>query len=166
MSIPTIPTIPPIAPTLKLADIRIQNLQAERPELFQEPKNEKIDLREFQTKMYAEQRTARIEGSKLSARKKLLTFFRWKNRTRRTLALNCLIVDTGKNKANDKLYFELSNGQVVCANRFNTFTRLNENRINKKDLHRFESRRRKNEILHSIINQGVIYNASRELRLA
>ena len=151
-------------PPLKLADIRIQKLQAEQPELFQAPKPETIDLRALQTKRYQEQRTARIEGSKEAARRKLITFFRWKNRSRRTLALNCLIVDTGKNKASDKLYFELSNGQVVCANRFNTFTRLNENRINKKDLHRFESRRRKNEILHSIINQGVIYNASRRAK--
>ena len=72
----------------------------------------RLDLRDFQTRLLAEQRKHRTNLAK-AKKFKLLRRAKVKN-----LAIaDCKVVDTRTDQARSRLYYELSNGQVVRADR-------------------------------------------------
>ena len=149
---------------LKLADIRVQKLLAERPEIFADKPCEKIDLREFQTDLH---RKAQEQKSPAARRARKIAKFKqaYRHRTRvksPTLA-GCTVIDTQKSVAG-KLYFELSNGQCVRADRYFPSVRSDSDAgtVNKKDWRRFTGRRRQNVHVRKLILAEVEKNANRE----
>jgi hypothetical protein len=105
-------------PALKLTDILVEKLQAESPELFQEPARPKIDLRELQAQLLQDQRAARAASkssrTKYAAR---LNKHRVRNRLPAPVVADCRVADTRTDASGKKLYFELSNGQCVRADK-------------------------------------------------
>lgn len=72
-----------------------------------------IDLREFQSALYKHQRAERVIGASREALKSRRRLFRL--RVRRPRVQDLKVVDT--QRMGGRLYFELSNGQVVRADR-------------------------------------------------
>jgi hypothetical protein len=157
------PTIQKEPAPLKLRDIRIQKLLAERPEIFRPAPLPKVDLQEFQTQLLKKQTDERI-GEGLRARnKRLRSFcFRRANPVKQLPLIECRVIDTRKSFDGSRLYFELSNGQCVRADRFFPAAFESGWRFNKNDVKRFYSKRRKNEILRDLIASEIAKNADRE----
>lgn len=157
------PTIQKESAPLKLRDIRIQKLLAERPEIFRPASLPKIDLRDFQKVLLEKQTDERI-GEGLKARNKRLRSFRFRraNPVKQLPIIECRVIDTQKSFDGSRLYFELSNGQCVRADRFFPAAFESRWRFNKKDVKRFYSKRRKNEILRDLIASEIAKNANRE----
>jgi len=103
---------------LKRADIIVEKLQAEAPQLFKEAPRTKIDLRDFQTKLYSDQRIAR---SASTSRKNKIALWKQKYRLRTKVknvtVADCKVLDTRTDASGKKLYFELSNGQCIRADK-------------------------------------------------
>ena len=157
------PTIQKESAPLKLRDIRIQKLLAERPEIFRPAPLPRIDLRDFQKVLLEKQTDERI-GEGLKARNKRLRSFRFRraNPVKQLPLVECRVIDTRKSFDGSRLYFELSNGQCVRADRFFPAAFESGWRFNKKDVKRFYSKRRKNEILRDLIASEIAKNANRE----
>jgi hypothetical protein len=148
---------------LKLRDIRIQKLLAERPEIFRPAQLPKVDLRELQTELLKKQTDERL-GEGLKTRNKQYSRFRFRraNPVKQLPLIECRVIDTQKSFDGSRLYFELSNGQCVRADRFFPAALESRWRFNKKDVKRFYSKRRKNEILRDLIASEIAKNANRE----
>lgn len=73
----------------------------------------KIDLRVLQTELYKIQRRDRL--SNLPAIVNRARTIRHRGRPRQLLIGDCRVIDTGRDSSGERLYFELSNGQVVRA---------------------------------------------------
>jgi hypothetical protein len=104
--------------SLKRADIIVEKLQAEQPQLFQEAPRTKIDLRELQTQLAKNQAAARSASASRTA--KLATWkykYRLRNRAINPVVSDCRIVDTRTDASGKKLFFELSNGQCIRADK-------------------------------------------------
>jgi hypothetical protein len=104
--------------SIKLADIRIEKLQAERPELFvYKPKP--INFLEFsKTKLKEQQDQRRGQGSRAAKIVRWKLNYRFKNRARQPPLGECRIVDTRRDSSGKHLYFELSNGQCIRPDKF------------------------------------------------
>ncbi len=74
-----------------------------------------LDLREFQTDLLKVQRIARKPETREQRRSARLR--RTSLRIKQPAVADCKVVDTRTDAARSRLYFELSNGQVVRANR-------------------------------------------------
>jgi hypothetical protein len=112
------PTIQKESAPLKLRDIRIQKLLAERPEIFRPAPLPKIDLREFQTQLLKKQLDERLgEGLKARNKNRRRERFRRRNPVKQLPLIECRVIDTRKSFDGSRLYFELSNGQCVRADR-------------------------------------------------
>lgn len=72
----------------------------------------RLDLRDFQTRLLAEQRKHRAN---LAKAKKFKTLRRQK--VKQLPIADCKVIDTRTDQARSRLYYELSNGQVVRADR-------------------------------------------------
>lgn len=146
---------------LKLADIRVQKLLAERPEIFADKPREKIDLREFQIRLHNEALDRKDPAAHRARRiAKFKQQYRHRTRVKSPTLAGCSVIDTQKSVAG-KLYFELSNGQCVRADRYFPEVRMNGDRANKKDLRRL-THRRKSVLIGQIIEKEVNKNANRE----
>lgn len=148
---------------LKLADIRVQKLLAEHPEMFSNKPREKIDLRELQTKLHREAQEAKSPAAR-RARKiaKFKAAWRFRTRVKAPTLAGCSVIDT--QKSDGKLYFELSNGQCVRADRFFPSVRSDSDAgtVNKADWRRFTGKRRQNVHLRRLVLAEVEKNANRE----
>lgn len=74
-----------------------------------------LDLREFQGELYKQQRAHRTSGYAQAIRK--MQAAKHRRRVRQNSLGDCSIGDTRKSSDNVTLYFELSNGQAVRADR-------------------------------------------------
>lgn len=72
----------------------------------------RLDLRDFQTRLLAEQRKHRTN---LAKAKRFKTLRRQK--VKQLPVADCKVIDTRTDQARSRLYYELSNGQVVRADR-------------------------------------------------
>lgn len=93
-------------PVSKIVSDVVQKLTASR-------QGSKIDLREFQSALLQVQRRNRLaRPSRAEARAR-----RHRLRVRQLPVAECKVIDTRTDQARSRMYFELSNGQVVRAGR-------------------------------------------------
>lgn len=148
---------------LKLADIRIQKLQAEHPEMFRPAPLPKIDLREFQKELLAKQLDARVgQGARAQKLLKWKLKSRRKFRVKQVAVADCKVLDTQRDSTGEKLYFELSNGQCIRADRYFPTVRIDGIKANKKDWKRFAGKRRQNKFLRQLAAVESEKNAARK----
>jgi hypothetical protein len=98
-----------------LQQIRLEKLRAEHPEMFSVTGLPRLDLRAFQKFLLTEQRKHRLIGmdrvlARMRAKKHAI-------RVRQPAVADCRVTDTRKDSSGKKLYFELSNGQAIRADR-------------------------------------------------
>jgi hypothetical protein len=72
----------------------------------------RLDLRDFQTRLLAEQRKHRASIAKAKRFKTLR-----RQKVKQQPIADCTVIDTRTDQARSRLYYELSNGQVVRADR-------------------------------------------------
>lgn len=77
----------------------------------------RLDLREFQTRLYKQQRHARTAGREFERSVAKLNAARRAKRVRMPAVGDLKVVDTRRSHDNNRLYFELGNGQCVRADR-------------------------------------------------
>lgn len=75
----------------------------------------RTDLRSIQTTLYSLQQKARV-STKRQASKKRIALLRYRARVKNQAVAECKVVDT-RTDSNGRLYFELSNGQAVRADK-------------------------------------------------
>lgn len=119
-----------------------------------------LDLREFQKTLYKSQRQQRLDAP---IRRELAAYDRRKHRIRirlpRAFEGNA-VVDTRTDKAKNRLYFELANGQSVRADRI-LGTRGKSFSNNNSAWRRFKNHT-SNQLLVNIVLRETEKNAARE----
>lgn len=78
-------------------------------------RGERLDLREFSRRLFARQWASRTSGLERALRR--IRDNKYRMRVRQPAVADCRVVDTRADDGRRHLYFELSNGQVVRADR-------------------------------------------------